>query len=38
MLVKEAWKNGTKAVYYLRTIKVGEQLVKTDELCSSCSG
>ena len=37
MLVKEAWKNGTKAVYYLRTIKVGEQLVKTDELCSSCS-
>ena len=38
MLVKEAWKNGTKAVYYLRTIKVGEQLVKTDEICSSCSG
>lgn len=38
MLVKEAWKNGNKAVYYLRTIKVGEQLVKTDELCSSCSG
>lgn len=38
MLVKEAWKNGTKAVYYLRTIKVGEQLVKTDESCSSCSG
>lgn len=38
MLVKEAWKNSTKAVYYLRTIKVGEQLVKTDEICSSCSG
>lgn len=38
MLVKEAWKNGNKAVYYLRTIKVGEQLVKTDELCASCSG
>lgn len=38
MLVKEAWKNGNKTVYYLRTIKVGEQLVKTDELCSSCSG
>ena len=38
MLVKEAWKNGNKAVYYLRTIKVGEQLVKTDELCSSCAG
>ena len=38
MLVKDAWKNGNKTVYYLRTIKVGEQLVKTDELCSSCSG
>ena len=38
MLVKEAWKNGNKTVYYLRTIKVGEQLVKTDEFCSSCSG
>lgn len=38
MLVKEAWKNGNKAVYYLRTIKIGEQLVKTDELCVSCSG
>ena len=38
MLVKEAWKNSTKAVYYLRTIKVGEQLVKTDEICPSCSG
>lgn len=38
MLVKQAWSNGNKAVYYLRTIKVGEQLVKKDELCSSCSG
>ena len=38
LLVDEAWKNGTKAVYYLRTVKLGEQLVKTDELCSSCSG
>lgn len=38
MLVKEAWKNGTKAVYYLRTVKLGEQLVKTDELCASCAG
>lgn len=38
MLVKHAWLNGNKAVYYLRTIKVGEQLVKKDELCSSCSG
>ncbi len=38
MLVKEAWKNGNKAVYYLRTIKIGEQLVKTDEICVSCSG
>ena len=38
MLVKEAWKNGNKAVYYLRTVKLGEQLVKIDELCSSCAG
>ena len=38
MLVKQAWKNGNKAVYYLRTVKLGEQLVKTDELCSSCAG
>ena len=37
-LLKSAWENGNKTVYYLRTIKVGEQLVKTDELCSSCSG
>ena len=38
LLVDEAWKNGTKAVYYLRTVKKGEQLVKTDEVCASCSG
>lgn len=38
MLVKQAWINGTKAVYYLRTIKVGDTLVKTDETCASCSG
>ena len=37
-LVKSAWKNQTKAVYYLRTIKVGESLVKKPEDCASCSG
>lgn len=38
LLVDSAWKNGTKAVYYLRTVKEGEQLVKTDEICASCAG
>ena len=38
MLVKSAWKNGNKTVYYLRTVKEGESLVKTDEICASCSG
>lgn len=37
-LVYSAWKNGTKAVYYLRTIKRGESLVKKPEDCASCSG
>ena len=37
-LVKSAWKNGNKTVYYLRTVKEGESLVKTDEICASCSG
>ena len=37
-LVVSAWKNGTKAVYYLRTIKRGESLVKKPEDCASCSG
>lgn len=38
MLIDNAWKNGNKTVYYLRTIKVGEQLVKRDEICASCAG
>lgn len=38
MLVKSAWKNGNKTVYYLRTVKEGESLVKTDEICASCAG
>lgn len=38
MLVNSAWKNGMKAVYYLRVVKQGESLVKKDELCASCSG
>ena len=38
VLVKNAWKNGNKTVYYLRTVKEGESLVKTDEICASCSG
>lgn len=33
-----AWKNGNKAVYYIRTIKQGEQLVKGAEICAGCSG
>lgn len=38
LLVDNAWKNGNKTVYYLRTVKKGEQLVKKDELCASCAG
>ena len=38
VLVKSAWKNGNKTVYYLRTVKEGESLVKTDEICASCGG
>ena len=37
-LLKSAWKNGNKTVYYLRTIKQGESLVKTSDICASCSG
>ena len=37
-LVKSAWENGNKTVYYLRTIKQGESLVKTSDICASCSG
>ena len=38
LLVKSAWENENKTVYYLRTIKQGESLVKTSDICSSCSG
>ena len=33
-----AWLNGCKAVYYLRTIKEGEKTVDTSEICASCAG
>lgn len=33
-----AWKNKTKAVYYLRTIKKGESVVDKSDVCVSCSG
>ena len=37
-LLKSAWENENKTVYYLRTIKQGESLVKTSDVCASCSG
>ena len=37
-LYKSAWKNGNKTVYYLRTIKQGDTLAKTDDVCVSCAG
>ena len=37
-LLKSAWENGNKTVYYLRTIKQGESLVKKSDICASCSG
>lgn len=37
-LLKSAWENGNKTVYYLRTIKQGESLAKTSDICASCSG
>ncbi|QEP53267.1 ribonucleoside-diphosphate reductase subunit beta [Acinetobacter phage BS46] len=37
-LVKDAWRNGNKGVYYLRTVKKGESLVKTDDACLACAG
>ena len=37
-LLKSAWENGNKTVYYLRTIKKGESLVKKSDICASCSG
>lgn len=36
--LNEAWKNDNKAVYYIRTIKKGENLVKDNDVCVGCSG
>lgn len=36
-IVKQAWINKNKGVYYIRTIKRGDSLVKTED-CASCSG
>jgi len=33
-----AWEEDTKAVYYLRTIKEGEQVVEKSNECSACAG
>lgn len=37
-LVRGAWLNGNKGVYYLRTVKKGESLVKTNDACLACAG
>ncbi|QVW53892.1 ribonucleoside-diphosphate reductase subunit alpha [Acinetobacter phage TaPaz] len=37
-LVRWAWLNGNKGVYYLRTVKKGESLVKTNDACLACAG
>lgn len=34
----QAWKKKTKAVYYIRTIKKGEALVKDNDVCVGCAG
>lgn len=36
--IQNAWRNGTKAVYYIRNLKKGERLVKGDDLCAGCAG
>lgn len=36
--VQNAWEEETKMIYYIRTIKKGETLVKSGEDCASCSG
>ena len=36
--IEEAWKNKTKAVYYIRTIKKGETISKSTEICVGCAG
>jgi len=37
-LYHQAWIQGSKGVYYLRTVKKGEQLVKEAEGCAGCAG
>ena len=37
-ILKNAWINGNKTVYYLRTVKEGESLVKTADVCAACAG
>lgn len=36
--LESAWRNKTKAVYYIRTIKAGESIVKNEADCVGCSG
>lgn len=36
--LQSSWQNKNKAVYYIRTIKKGEQLVQGAEACVGCSG
>lgn len=36
--LQQAWENGTKAVYYVRTIKKGEKVVKYGADCVGCAG
>jgi ribonucleotide reductase alpha subunit len=40
MVHKEAWKQGIKTLYYLRTESVlrGDNLQRTAETCVSCEG
>ena len=37
-IIERAWDNNNKTVYYLRTIKQGESLVKKDDECVACAG
>lgn len=36
--LENAWTNKTKAVYYIRTVKEGEKLVKAASDCAGCDG
>lgn len=36
--LESAWQNKTKAVYYIRTIKAGEGIVKHEAECVGCAG